>query len=850
MVAAGVVGAPAAACAAVVPGATYSGLASDGASVTFTISSDGTIVESYEIQGVHGTDVNGNGCTIYSQGNEGVWPGAQISGGAFDYSIGSPTEFDFAGTFPGAQSASGTFYFDNPAVGSSTGCATGTVPWTATATNQVGRINCQSQDGKISGRGATLQLWLQYTFMGVYTSDVCGGVAADASADAIGNGSVGVEDDVTAPGSALYNLANGTEYGRNWMIDYNNAQSQALGSSGANAATGSGAGQTAIGCDAVAFGGSDIPVTEAQYNSIEAPPTASGANWVSNGKNCDPSGTAGGLDAAFSPLPLGQNASGTPAAGTADSYPNPGDTFTGQQLMAFPVGISSVGVFANLPTTCTNANATTRLSRLSTADMTGIWGGTFTNWNQVTIYTGVAACNIPIIRVVRSDNSGTTQSFDNYVADAFGYSTATCDTNAAHDAQTFGQLQNNQVANGSDAYWPGTGGKIPAAGGTFNVAGCNTVEASSNAGGPALIDLAETINGAVGYADYSDTQHDTNNFVSSVSGNTMKVESVQNSNATTSYSSPISGKAANCVTTNASLPGGSGDSVNLVEGSTGGDWDLTAQSAPNAGPDDIAFAAQGSSYPVCSLTWDFVWAGEDGNTPSAPTAAGLVTLPATQVPISSVAGLPDQGSFDVDTGTAGTTTNDGSPQPAGSSTNVTLPVSSLELASTAGMPFSGTVTLTSSTGPQTLSYAGIDGNVLTGVTGGTGTVASNGAAVTVPQAQAFTYTGIGTGTSADAGTVTVGGGTTGAGCTTVAAPCLTGVSGPASGSIASGATLIFPQGTGGPEANLTADQRRTEYSYYTYLMSPEAQSKAAGAFYTSLPSQWLGTILGGIQGNY
>jgi len=165
------------------------------------------------------------------------------------------------------------------------------------------------------------------------------------------------------------------------------------------------------------------------------------------------------------------------------------------------------------------------------------------------------------------------------------------------------------------------------------------------------------------------------------------------------------------------------------------------------------------------------------------------------------------------------------------------------------MPYSGTVTLTSSAGSQTLSYTSIDGNILQGVSGGTGTVALNGATVTIPQAQTFTYTGIGIGTGADAGTVTAGGGTTGTGCTLVAAPCLTGVSG-GSGSIASGATLVFPQGTGGPEANLTADQRRTLYSYYTYLMSPEAQSKTGPSFYAPLPSGWLQTILQGFQGNF
>jgi hypothetical protein len=125
------VAAPALASADGIGGATYTGTASDGASVTFTVSSDGTIVESYSIEGIDGTDVNGRGCTLITAGAAGVWPGAPIAGGSFDWSIG--TEFDFQGTF-GVQSASGSFLIDNPAIGASAGCSTGTVGWTATTT--------------------------------------------------------------------------------------------------------------------------------------------------------------------------------------------------------------------------------------------------------------------------------------------------------------------------------------------------------------------------------------------------------------------------------------------------------------------------------------------------------------------------------------------------------------------------------------------------------------------------------------------------------------------------------------------------------------------------------------------
>jgi ABC-type phosphate transport system substrate-binding protein len=49
---------------------------------------------------------------------------------------------------------------------------------------------------------------------------------------------------------------------------------------------------------------------------------------------------------------------------------------------------------------------------------------------------------------------------------------------------------------------------------------------------------------------------------------------------------------------------------------------------------------------------------------------------------------------------------------------------------------------------------------------------------------------------------------------------------------------------------LTADQRRTLYSFITYVLSSTAQSKLPNDYYAALPTAWLPFLVGGFQGNF
>ncbi len=134
-----------------VPGAAYTGTAAGGATVTFTVSSDGTQVISYLVLGISGTDANGATCQATAAASPPIFPGAAITNDSFN---GSIETFDFTGTFDGPQSASGTFTLDLPAAGDGPGCTTGAVSWTATTTSPAPGGGGGGGGGSVGGGGS------------------------------------------------------------------------------------------------------------------------------------------------------------------------------------------------------------------------------------------------------------------------------------------------------------------------------------------------------------------------------------------------------------------------------------------------------------------------------------------------------------------------------------------------------------------------------------------------------------------------------------------------------------------------------------------------------------------------
>ena len=610
--------------------------------------------------------------------------------------------------------------------------------------------NCQSSDGKISGRGSTLQTYALNAFTSSYASDVCGYVPAMTGAQVTANGYPGSQTGTgggTCPGPTCVQAGTqaadptdstnpvfpilGTQptWKSDWMVAYN--YPTAFGSGG----TGSTSGRIAISCRTDAFGGTDIPYVTNDWNDFNGAP---GAFSVSKGTNGGPTGTHN-----TNCIPTSNGwTEAPPFTPTADTGVYTNDT--GGQVMSFPVAVSAISLPAYFNGT-TGCPAAATNPTLSTADVLNIWGGNYTNWNQITDSSfNFSGCNLAITRIVRQDTSGTTQGFLNYLFDADNaYNAANPSTpiNTCQTSLTFANMQAGVVNSNSNTTWPSGSAPGP----------CSTVTPGVTSGAPALLSQLEGTTGGIGYADLSDVNNDSGHA-------SLTAFSVQNASGAQELPNTTSG-GANCSTSqDTNTPTGTGW-VGL-----GGQWALNFGGG-TSGFDDVAYANQGASdYPICSLTWDFVYSGIDGNT----------AIPTT----TAVGGVA----------TGGTT---------------------LSVASTAGFPTTGA------------------GRELTVSLGGGST-----------ESAIATYTGV----STSATTCTAGG-----------APCFTGVvwkASPVGGSGTIPANATVQKYGVNPEAYLTADQRRTLYSYFTYVFTDAGQASLTSAGYAALPASWLSSLRANFQQSF
>jgi ABC-type phosphate transport system substrate-binding protein len=547
-----------------------------------------------------------------------------------------------------------------------------------------------STDGKINARGSTLQTWLQEDLIGKYASDVCGPVGQSTnlqdSTDLYYQGpgiaapfqAVDPTDPMLTQGGAADAAAipassGSTEpyYGGDWMISYNPYAAANFGE------TGSTYGRIAMSCRTDAFGGTDIPYSVSQYNAINGAPGASAnAAGSANGKQCQTTTNASG---AIKPptdpnLLTGAAATGTwsPAfeATPAGGFPQASDP-TGTSLasngtgsmMSFPIGESAVDFPINLQTTASPARycgtgGTTGLTtkpavKLSVADILGLMGGIITNWNQLdgaSTYTlngvtyndtgenpNLSACNLTVQRVVRADDSGTTQAVVNFLNDASGSTgpgtgapggsstVPTCVPSTTAITGTFGDLDSDIVATGvgHNNLWPGEAGSLNAPTQGTPPAGCTEVTpggftgAAGNtgvSGGPALLKTLEATSGGIGYADLSDEQNDAG--VSILTQPTVETAASPTLSTTLGYVSTMSTASpkgtpngSNCKGS-ISLPGTGASDVGLS-----GDYALDVNQSGTFNPsnsDDISWANEpAGAYPACTLTWDYVWGNDD-----------------------------------------------------------------------------------------------------------------------------------------------------------------------------------------------------------------------------------------------
>jgi ABC-type phosphate transport system substrate-binding protein len=428
-------------------------------------------------------------------------------------------------------------------------------------------VNCQV-DGKIAGRGATFQTRAQQAFLAGFTADDCGAVP-DA-------------------------------FSGNDMVSYNVYD----GVSATPNLTGSGYGRKSASCRTDAFGGTDIPYNVSQITALDG---AAGTGIVS----CN-AATGTGFGTAFTPPYEPQN-------GNPSSYPNASDA-TGN-LMSFPVAGSAVAIAVNLKSVCP---AVTSLN-LTGQQISLLFGGDILTWSDARLQTGqttaiktaLAACTAGVTRVVRLDDSGTTQIFKNYLGHVDqNRSTATCDPATVWGTANDGTGHGSGLAGQSPNYkWPGfttvpTGAVPPT--GAAATATCSEIDTGDVNGNNGVLDVCEGVvagavsttgTGTVCYVDLPDLKAYTGctgtcpGFIANVRNSTD-----------TAYVSPSSSARANC-SFGAIVPPGS----NAVGTDLSDTW-ATDNASGNHG--DVTNT--GTVYPICGVTFDLVFSGLSGATGTGP----------------------------------------------------------------------------------------------------------------------------------------------------------------------------------------------------------------------------------------
>jgi ABC-type phosphate transport system substrate-binding protein len=399
--------------------------------------------------------------------------------------------------------------------------------------------NCVASDGKINGRGATFQKPLVLAFAKTYRDDYCGatGVATEKG---------------EAEGEA-----------GSTMIAYNYPGAEKA------SATGSGAGIKATSCRTDAFAGSDVPYTKKQLEEMDGTPGITGGCGIDTG-----------TEKVFVP-PFQPN--------SPTEWPSKEDTT--EKVMSFPVGGSSDAIIVHLTNAECKGKAPPSL-QFTANEVDNLFGGNYTEWTEKELTEtnpSLAECaGAKITRIVRQDNSGTTNIFKFYLGKVDNArSGATCfELNKEAKNRTWEEYN---VAPNTE--WPGKGKEVGKEG------TCSKIENPGKSGNPEVIKLTEVTNGAIGYADLAEAVSEEAKAAGLVAA------SVQNATKT-SFQAPNAEKGANCDYKTLSLPGVTkGESVGLNPEES---WANNNPAGVHGNATDL-----GAKYPICGITYDMVYSHLD-----------------------------------------------------------------------------------------------------------------------------------------------------------------------------------------------------------------------------------------------
>jgi ABC-type phosphate transport system substrate-binding protein len=336
-------------------------------------------------------------------------------------------------------------------------------------------------------------------------------------------------------------------------------------------ATGSGAGEKATDCRTDSFGGTDVPYKKSQLEEMDGVP---GAGKELGGTACNIA-----FEPPFQPKP----------GPWPDKETEKEDTKG--NLMSFPIGGSSVTIPVHLLAGSCGGTAPTALD-FTPKEVSRILGGDAKEWSDAELVASnpsLEKCKTPITRVVREDNSGTTNITKFYLIKVDNERTgAVCAPGKKWEEY-----------NGSpNTVWPGKQSKEEGA--------CSEITTGEKSGNPEVLKTLIAHEASVGYADLGDAT----TFQKEHEGDGVIFAHIQNATGT-EFVAPNTGKGANCDYRTLSLPGGSPESAVGLDPEDNWASDNTPGNRGNA--TDL-----GSKYPICGLTWDMVYTGLDNGAVANP----------------------------------------------------------------------------------------------------------------------------------------------------------------------------------------------------------------------------------------
>ncbi len=230
-------------------------------------------------------------------------------------------------------------------------------------------LNCVASDGKISGRGASIQAHAETTFAEAYRDDYCG------------------------------NTGSGEPAG-NTMVAYNYLEAEK------NSNTGSGEGLSAASCRTDAFAGVSVPYTEKQWKQLnEGPGTLEKAVCKLN------------YTPPFEPQPA--------------PFPNASDIAA--PVMTLPVTGAAVALNVNLPAVDCEGTAPNNPLEFTGKEVSRLFGGNVAKWNDselVATNPSLSKCNFPVTRIVREDSAGQSEILKNFMIRSDNERPGECDVGA------------------------------------------------------------------------------------------------------------------------------------------------------------------------------------------------------------------------------------------------------------------------------------------------------------------------------------------------------------------------------------------------------------------------------------